>query len=143
MKQNEKRYLSSMVYPVVVGVLGLAVAACEEKPSGSNTAPAAAAPQTVQPVAPKSEAPKSADAQKAPGSAQADADAALAAKVKSVLGADAALGASSVDVSVSGGVVTLYGTADTRAHRDKAAQLAANVPGVKSIKNQMVIVAGS
>lgn len=135
--------MASIIYPLVLGALGLALAACEEKSSAGNTvsAPVAVAPQAVQPAEPKIETPK--PAAKAPESAQASEDTALAEKVKSVLGADPALRASTVDVGVSSGVVTLFGTADTRAHRDKAAQLAANVPGVKSVKNQMVIVAGS
>lgn len=143
MKHSRNKRMASIAYPVVLSVLGLALAACEEKPSADNAAPpaVAVAPQTVQPITPKIETPKPAD--KAPESAQAKEDAALADKVKSALGADPALRASTVDVGVSSGVVTLFGTADTRAHRDKAAQLAANVPGVKSVKNQMVIVAGS
>jgi osmotically-inducible protein OsmY len=142
MKQSGEKGMPS-IYPVMLSVLGLALAACEDKPSGANVAPpaAAVAPQTVQPVTPKIEAPKAAE--KTPESAQAEADAALADKVKAALGADRALKGSTVDVGVSGGVVTLFGTADTRAHRDRAAQLVANVPGVKSVKNQMVIVAGS
>jgi osmotically-inducible protein OsmY len=141
MKQRES--MMRITYPLVVGVLGLALAACEEKPAAGNTAPApvAVAPQAVQPAEPKIEAPK--PAAKAPESTQANEDTVLADKVKSVLGADPALRASTVDVGASGGVVTLFGTADTPAHRDKAAKLAANVPGVKSVKNQMVIVAGS
>jgi len=39
--------------------------------------------------------------------------------------------------------VTLYGTANTRARREKAAKVASGVPGVKSVKNELVIVAGS
>jgi hyperosmotically inducible periplasmic protein len=145
MPRGEKQ-ISSVAYPLAAGVLALALAACEEKPSGNAlpVAPVAVAPQAVvQPVQPKIEPPKPADVQKAPESPQATEDAALAEKVKSALGADRALRASTVDVGVSGGVVTLFGTADTREHRDRAAQLAANVPGVKSVKNQMVIVAGS
>jgi hypothetical protein len=145
MPRGEKR-ISSVTYPLVLGVLALALVACEEKPAGGNAAPApvVVAPQTVvQSVQPKIEPPKPAEAQKAPESPQAAEDAALAEKVKGALGADRALRASTVDVGVSSGVVTLFGTADTLAHRDRAAQLAANVPGVKSVKNQMVIVAGS
>jgi osmotically-inducible protein OsmY len=39
--------------------------------------------------------------------------------------------------------VTLYGTANTRARREKAAKVASGVAGVKSVKNELVIVAGS
>jgi len=144
MKRNEQWRIPGVAYPVVIVVLGLAVAACEDKPSAGNVPPVAAStPQTVQPAAPQIESPKPVDAQKSPESPQAAEDAALAAKIKSVLGAEPALKRSTVDVGVSNGAVTLYGTADTRAHLDKAAQLAASIPGVKSVKNEMVIVAGS
>lgn len=67
----------------------------------------------------------------------------LAGKVKSALGADPALKMLAIDAGVSDGVVTLYGTADNKKNRDKAARVAAGVRGVKSVKNEMVIVAGS
>lgn len=67
----------------------------------------------------------------------------LAGKVKSALGADARLKMLAIDASASDGVVTLYGTADNKANRDKAAKVASGVPGVKSVKNELVIVAGS
>lgn len=67
----------------------------------------------------------------------------LAGKVKSALGADPALKLLAIDAGVSDGVVTLYGTADNKKNRDKAARVAASVPGVKSVKNELVIVAGS
>jgi osmotically-inducible protein OsmY len=141
MKQSES--IARIACPLVSCVLGLALAACEDKPSAGTPVPVAVAPQVVQQVQPKIEPPKPAETPKTPEAIQAGEDSALAEKVKSALGADPALRSSTVDVGVSGGVVTLFGTSDTRAHRDKAAQLAANVPGVKSVKNQMVIVAGS
>jgi osmotically-inducible protein OsmY len=67
----------------------------------------------------------------------------LAGKVKSALGADPALKLLAIDAGASDGVVTLYGTADNKKNRDKAARVAAGVPGVKSVKNELVIVAGS
>lgn len=67
----------------------------------------------------------------------------LAGKVKSALGADPALKLLAIDAGASDGVVTLYGTADNKKNRDKAARVAAGVAGVKSVKNELVIVAGS
>jgi osmotically-inducible protein OsmY len=67
----------------------------------------------------------------------------LAGKVKSALGADPALKMLAIDAGASDGVVTLYGTADNKKNRDKAAKVAGGVPGVKSVKNELVIVAGS
>jgi hyperosmotically inducible periplasmic protein len=67
----------------------------------------------------------------------------LAGKVKAALGADPALKMLAIDAGASDGVVTLYGTADNKKNRDKAAHVAGRVPGVKSVKNELVIVAGS
>jgi osmotically-inducible protein OsmY len=67
----------------------------------------------------------------------------LAGKVKSALGADPKLKMLAIDANASDGVVTLYGTADNKANRDRAAKVTSGVSGVKSVKNEMVIVAGS
>lgn len=82
----------------------------------------------------------------APAPAEApkiDEDKALAARVKTALGADSNLKMLAIDAGATNGVVTLWGTADTRAHRDKAGKVASGVAGVKSVKNELVIVAGS
>jgi len=83
--------------------------------------------------------PKSIEAEKP----AVDENKVLAGKVKSALGADSALKLLAIDAGASDGVVTLYGTADNKKNRDKAARVAAGVPGVKSVKNELVIVAGS
>jgi len=72
-----------------------------------------------------------------------NADAALGERVKAALGEDPDLKLLGIDARASEGVVTLYGTANTLANREKAARLASAVPGVKSVRNQLVIVAGS
>lgn len=41
------------------------------------------------------------------------------------------------------GSVTLFGTAPTTADREQAARVAAGVDGVRSVKNNLVVVAGS
>ena len=63
--------------------------------------------------------------------------------IKSALGADPALKILAIDAAVTDGAVTLYGTANNRALREKAAQVASKVEGVKSVRNELVIVAGS
>jgi hyperosmotically inducible protein len=72
-----------------------------------------------------------------------DEDSELAEKVKSALGDDPVLRMLAIDAAASGGVVTLHGTANTLANRERAGRVASAVPGVKSVKNQLVIVAGS
>lgn len=78
-----------------------------------------------------------------PAKPAVDENKVLAGKVKSALGADPALKLLAIDAGASDGVVTLYGTADNKNNRDRAARVAAGVPGVKSVKNELVIVAGS
>ncbi|HKA39202.1 MAG TPA: BON domain-containing protein, partial [Burkholderiales bacterium] len=77
-----------------------------------------------------------------PGSSPAT-DAALAARVKAALSAEPELRTVTVDVKSADGVVTLYGTADSSARSQQAAMVAMNVEGVRSVKNEMVIVRGS
>src|SRR5882672_10349120 len=90
---------------------------------------------TAKPV----ELPKSLEPAKPP----VDENKVLAGKVKSAFGADPVLKLLAIDAGASDGVVTLYGTADNKNNRDRAARVAAGVPGVKSVKNELVIVAGS
>ena len=88
-------------------------------------------------------AAKPAEAPKPAEPPPVDENKVLAGKVKSALGADPVLKTLAIDAGASDGVVTLYGTADNRRNRDKAAKVASGVPGVKSVKNELVIVAGS
>jgi osmotically-inducible protein OsmY len=134
---------------VTAGALVLSLSACDQIQSlwksEAKTNPATGTVAQPKPaegkieVAKAIEIPKSLETPKPP----IDENKALANKVKSALGADPALKFLAIDAGVSDGVVTLYGTADTRAHREKAAQVTSNVPGVKSVRNELVIVAGS
>jgi len=147
MKQNEAVRISGAAVAACALVLGLT--GCDQiqslwksekdsapAPVAANTAPSPAQPQPVE-TAKAAEPPKPAETQ------PVNEDTSLAAKVKSALSSEPGLKALGIDVGVSDGVVTLYGTADTRGHREKAAQVASGIPGVKSVKNEMVIVAGS
>ena len=134
---------------VTAGALLLSLAACDQIQSlwkseeKANPATGAVAqPKPVEgtiEVAKAVEIPKSIEAPKPP----IDENKVLANKVKSALGADPALKFLAIDAVASDGAVTLYGTANNRALREKAAQVTSNVPGVKSVKNELVIVAGS
>src|SRR6266850_6335352 len=149
MKWNRKGY--GAFSAVTAGALVLGLAGCDQiqalwKSEGSNnTASGPLAQQTPQPaeakieVAKAIEIPKSIETPKPP----IDENRLLASKVKSALGADPALKFLAIDAGASDGVVTLYGTANNRALREKAAQVASKVEGVKSVRNELVIVAGS
>jgi hypothetical protein len=144
MKTNQK--LHGALSVATAGALALSLAACDQIQSlWKSESPKAAAGTVVQPppIPEKIEVVKSDESRKAAEAPKIDEDAELAAKVKAALGADPALKLLAIDARASGGAVTLYGTADTRARRDKAAKVASGVPGVKSVKNELVIVAGS
>jgi hyperosmotically inducible protein len=66
-------------------------------------------------------------------------DAAILAKVKTKLVADAVAKALHVDVDVKDGVVTLKGTADTQEQVDTAAKIAEDTAGVKSVKVEIEV----
>ena len=70
-------------------------------------------------------------------------DAAVTAKVKSALITEPDVKALAIDVNTQDGVVTLLGTVDSLAKRDKATQIASSVDGVKSVTNNLKIISGS
>ena len=117
--------------------LGLAAAliACSEspKPAAKAPPPPAAAPVAAAPQAqPQPEPPKP------------DPNKELAAKVKQALEAPSAkLPSGAIDVTAAEGKVSLWGAVETDAQRQRAAQLAAKVEGVKGVDNQLKVVKGS
>ena len=78
-------------------------------------------------------------AEQTAGAAHAS-DTELAAKVKAVIAAEPALQSLKFDVNAIDGVVTLNGTAGTRADRDRAARLALNVEGVQAVRNELLVI---
>ena len=66
-------------------------------------------------------------------------DAGITSKVKAKLIGDSTVKARQVDVDTYQGVVQLSGFVDTQEQKDRAAQVAATVPGVKSVKNNLVV----
>jgi len=146
MKLKEKGQIRGAIVAMTAGALVLGLAACDQIQSlwkGDKAATTAQAPGPAPITGQKIDLAKSGEMQKSAEAPKPDENALLAAKVKSALGADPALKMLAIDAGASDGVVTLYGTADTRAHREKAAQVASGVAGVKSVKNELVIVAGS
>src|SRR3979490_2390851 len=130
---------------VTAGALVLSLAACDQIQSlwksEDKTNPATGPlVQTPQPEAKIEVVQKAVEIPKAP---KIDEDAALATQGQSSRGSALALKFRAIDAGASGGVVTLYGTANNRALREKAAQVASKVEGVKSVRNELVIVAGS
>src|SRR5262245_44614597 len=151
MKSNEKGRGALTAVTAIAAILSLG--ACDQIQSLWKSDPPAQAQQTPAETPAQApaqgtieiaksnpaELPKSLEPAKPP----VDENKVLASKVKSALGADPALKMLAIDAGANDGVETLYGTADNKKHRDKAAKVAAGVQGVKSVKNELVIVAGS
>jgi hyperosmotically inducible protein len=136
------------VYPALgVSVLAIGLAACDQIQSlwksGKEAGPVSQVHLAPRPVEEKIAPITSVATTKPAQGPKLDEDQALAAKVKAALGSDPQLKLLAIDAGVSSGVVTLYGTADSPVHREQAARVAADVPGVKSVRNELVIVAGS
>jgi osmotically-inducible protein OsmY len=133
------------LYAVAVAAIAGSLAGCDWIQSLWKSEPAPQAQQAPAPAQGKIEvaAAKPVEAPKPVEPPPVDENKVLAGKVKAALGADPALKLLAIDAGASDGVVTLYGTANNKRNRDKAAKVAAGVPGVKSVKNELVIVAGS
>ena len=127
----------------------LVLAGCNRPPSdkSARTADAASPPKAAgienpQPKA-ESEPFKSAVTGKpAPGTPQA-ADADLSTKVKDALVHATDINTAGLEVASSDGVVTLYGTVNAPVEKDRAAMLAMEIDGVRSVVNNLVVVKGS
>ena len=135
---SEKRAFTRLaVLAVAVAAAALVLTACDRKPmTESPNANLASSPalKDTQPLGPE------VAAEKAPG---ATGDSTLAAQVKSAIVAEPALKTLTVEVNATDGVVTLFGTADTQDKRHQAAIVALNVEGVRSVRNEMIVLRGS
>lgn len=123
-------------------LLALSLAACgdqpapkaEMKPAAQPAAPVATpapAPAVLPDTVAKTEAPK-------PGP-----DKELAERVKRALEKEAKIQAAGIDVTASGGTVTLWGTAASTDERTSAARAAYRVQGVTMVDNKLAVVKGS
>ena len=144
MKTPARIHLYRTLTLVAAAALALGLAACDQKTETGDTQTFEKLVQNAgrdrEPPAPM----PGADAMKKSDSrGGAGADAAVEARVKAALSADPGLRSLTVDVKSADGIVTLYGTADTPANSHQAAMVALNVEGVRSVKNEMVVVRGS
>jgi len=125
-------------------VLSASLAACNRQaPTDKNAARPNTTPMAQGADTPKADTFKSAVTGKsAPGSPQA-VDAELSSKVKVALTSAPEIKTGALEVASSNGVVTLYGTVDAPVEKDRAAMLAMEVDGVRSVVNNLVGVKGS
>jgi hyperosmotically inducible protein len=125
----------------MAGACALLLAACDAQvPAGKITKNFDSAVENAGRKMAAADGAADGSASKAP---LADGNAMLASRVKAALVADPDLKALTVEVNAADGVVTLFGTADTTARSHRAALVALNVDGVRSVKNELVIVRGS
>ena len=68
-------------------------------------------------------------------------DAAITTKIKAEFAKDRAVSMSTIHVDTDKGVVTLGGTAKSKAEADKAATIARNTSGVSSVRNDIKVQA--
>lgn len=123
-----------------IALMVLLLAACDggKPPDSAPAKPAAGAPLPVAGPAPAQVA-----APHAQSSAKQKADAGLAGRVKAALEAEPQIHGFAIDVTADNGKVALFGTVHTKARRDVAERVARGVAGVKSVDNNLAIVAGS
>jgi osmotically-inducible protein OsmY len=79
----------------------------------------------------------SASAEPARGPVQTASDAAITAKVKTALGNDELVKARNINVDTVRGEVTLNGTVDSAAEKERAISLAKRVDGVANVKDNL------
>ncbi len=126
---------------VLIVLLALVTGACAPEappppPQAVTSAPAA--PSVAVAVAPAPE-PR---AEPAP-EARPDPNKELAKRVMRALEDEGKVHAAAIDVTASGGVVTLWGTAGSQDERQRAARVAYRVIGVTAVENKLAIASGS
>ena len=120
-----------------------------DKPKRDTRAAAGTSPREPSDPVAKADSKKAGDmsastkgSASAPASKQGSSpDAMITTKIKAEHAKDKDVSATRISVDTNNGVVTLSGTAKSKAEADKAVQLARNVKDVKSVKNNIKIEA--
>jgi len=128
-----------MTRSLLVALSAFALAACGDEAPKPAPKPAAPPAAEAAPPAPPPPAPIT----KAPEPPKPDPNKELAERVKRALEGEAKIQAAGIDVTANDGTVTLWGTATTAAEKNRAAQAARKVDGVKAVENKIAVVKGS
>jgi hyperosmotically inducible protein len=151
MNTTDTRQVNRAMIAAIASAFALAAAGCGEKPSQSSAdnygkKPADTASSKVERATNSAEQKleRAADAaeKNLESAGKALDDATVTAKVKSALIAEPNLKAMSIDVDTTGGVVTLKGTTANFEQKQKAEQLTSAIEGVRSVRNELVVVRG-
>ena len=147
------KYNFRLIVPAVLFGMVLSVPAFAEDMAPSNANTNAAAPASTDPNAPPSQQMRSAgrDLKSAGedtaaaakdtfhGATRAVKDTTITAEVKQALMHDSEIKASKIHVRTSGGVVTLKGKVPSPDMAARAAQIAQQKEGVKSVDNELMV----
>jgi osmotically-inducible protein OsmY len=114
---------------IVLAVLLLSVAACKDGPPAPAQAATPKAASKPQPAAVEQPA--------------TDPNHELAMRVRRALEDAGKIDAPAIDVTAADGLVTLWGSTRSLEERRLAGEVTARVEGVKSVRNELVIVRGS
>ena len=148
MKSIETKLRNRAVLAAVASALALGLAACGDKPAGDQQfgknleRGKERMDQAADSAERKLDQAGNAILEKAAEAGKAVDDASLTAKVKSALIAEPNLKSMTINVDSMAGVVTLKGTTDSQENRQKAAQIASTVEGVRDVKNELVVISG-
>lgn len=134
-----------LVFAVILGMVFLTSCGRESPPTGSPNSAGATPEQRSPTPAQKDQkggTPESKNSERQTTDPPArigsgGTDFSLVMKTRAILTADAELGASNIIVEAQDGVVTLNGTVQTTALRNRAGALVRAVDGVKEVKNQL------
>ena len=119
------------------GILAVGLTACDQKPSAEQVGKNI--DRSVDQASRQIDAAGAAIERKLEQAGQVVDDAALTGKVKSALVAEPGLKSGSINVTTQNGIVILQGATDTIEGRQKAAQVASNVEGVRAVRNEIVV----
>ena len=106
-------------------------------PQAMQPAPAQTANNDQGTTSSSTDKSSSAGASQSTGSAAATDDTTITSNVKAALVAEPGLQSSQIDVTTKDATVTLSGTVDSAAMRDKAKQVALSTQGVKDVVDKM------
>jgi hyperosmotically inducible periplasmic protein len=125
----------------LIVLIALVTAACA--PEAREPAPKAVLKVAEAPAAPPVAIPAPAPKAEAPAEPKRDPNRELANRVMRALEEENKIQAAAIDVTASGGIVTLWGTAASQDERQRASRVAYRVIGVTAVENRLAIASGS
>lgn len=123
--------------------LAAVIAGCAPDAPVVPAKPAAKAPAAAVASVPQVPVAAAPAATATPAEPKADPNRELAKRVMRALEGEGKIHAAAIDVTASGGIVTLWGTAATPDERQRASRVAYRVIGVTAVENKLAIASGS